>query len=294
MNHCFIKRSTILITKIYQVFEEKYSSTLRVILVLATTATLLVTGFLALSGYIESRTEADVVTKVDAASFTSVEDLLFEEQIEELDEEEESEDEEEEKEKEFPAYVKTIHGSIQKHFKDERANREIFKDMFKLETLDGILNLMKAGRWPIGNSTRDYQVDLPENDWGCISGTNTTPMNDDQFDQFTDHMIKFWKSAERGTDSDSSQFNKTIDYYGRMGQIMTANDMLLCSFNASLNGLAEKNMVLEMEAQGVAMAGAAKVAAAGYGLDLLFKFFASFSLVVIALILYRILRTLPR
>ena len=137
--------------------------------------------------------------------------------------------------KEFPAYVKTIHGSIQKHFKDERANREIFKDLFKLETLNAILNLMKDGRWPVGNSTRDYQVDLPNNPWGCISGTNTTPMKEYQFNQFTDHMIKFWKSAERGTDSDSSQFNKTIDYFGRMGQILAANDLLLCSFNSSLN-----------------------------------------------------------
>ncbi len=283
-----------MVKKIYGIFEEKYSSTLRVILVIATTGTLLVTGYLALTGFIQSRTEADVVTDVDAASFNTVEDILFEEQIEELEEEDESEEDEEEQEKEFPAYVKTIHASIQKHFKDERANREMFKEEFKLETLDQILNLMKAGRWPVGRSTGMYQVDLPDNEWGCLQGINTTPMNDDQFVQFTDHMIKFWRAAERNTDTDSSQFNKTIDYFGRIGQVVAANDLLLCSFNASLNGLAEKNMELEMEAQAKSMAGAAKVAAAGYGLDMLFKFFAAFSLVVIALILYRILKALPR
>lgn len=284
----------ILVKKIYAIFEEKYSSTLRVLLVIATTGTLLVTGYLAVSGFIQSRTEANVVTDVDAAAFNTVEDILFEQQIEELQEEDESEDDEEEQEKEFPAYVKTIHASIQKHFKDERANREMFKEEFKLETLDQILNLMKAGRWQVGRSTGMYQVDLPDNEWGCLQGVNTTPMDDDQFEQFTDHMIKFWRAAERNTDTDSSQFNKTIDYFGRIGQIIAANDLLLCSFNASLNGLAEINMELEMEAQAKSMAGTAMIAAAGYGLDMLFKFFAAFSLVVIALILYRILKALPR
>ena len=283
-----------MVKKIYAIFEEKYSSTLRVLLVIATTGTLLVTGYLALSGFIQSRTEADVVTDVDAAAFNTVEDILFEQQIEELQEEDESEEDEEEQEKEFPAYVKTIHASIQKHFKDERANREMFKEEFKLETLDQILNLMKAGRWQVGRSTGMYQVDLPDNEWGCLQGVNTTPMDDDQFNQFTDHMIKFWRAAERNTDTDSSQFNKTIDYFGRIGQIVAANDLLLCSFNASLNGLAEMNMKLEIEAQAKSMAGTAMIAAAGYGLDMLFKFFAAFSLVVIALILYRILKALPR
>ena len=59
-----------MIQKFYKTFEEKYSSALRVLLVLATLGTLLFAGYTAMSGYIASRTEANLKTDVDATSNT--------------------------------------------------------------------------------------------------------------------------------------------------------------------------------------------------------------------------------
>ena len=135
----------------------------------------------------------------------------------------------------MPPYVKTIHTSIGKHFQDNIAQKEQFKEVFTPETLERLLGLIKKGQWRVGNSVGDFQIDLPENPWSCSGGTSTASMNDKEFKQFTDHMVRFWKDAEKGTNTNSSQFNKTIDFYGRMSQILSANDLLLCSFNASLN-----------------------------------------------------------
>ena len=275
-----------MIQKFYKAFEEKYSSALRIILVLATLGTLLFTGFTAISGYFASRTEADLKTDVDATSFSVVEDLLFKEQTQEIEEEEEDGDEAEEKK--VPEYVKTIHTSIGKHFQDARDKKDLFKEEFTPETLELILGLIKTGQWRVGNSGGGYQIDLPENPWSCIPGIRTTALNDQQFAQLITHLTTFWSNAEKGTDTDSSKFNKTIDFYGRMGQIISANDLIVCSFNTSLAGLDAENDAREMEAQGARMAGGMMIATAGTILDMLFKFFASFALVIIALMLYRI------
>ena len=281
-----------MIQKFYKTFEEKYSSALRVLLVLATLGTLLFAGYTAMSGYIASRTEANLKTDVDATSFSVVEDLLFKKQIEEIEEEEEDGDEAEEKK--VPEYVKTIHTSIGKHFQDARDKKELFKEEFTAETLELILGLIKTGQWKVGNSGGGYQIDLPVNPWSCIPGMRTTALNDQQFAQLITHLTTFWSNAEKGTDTNSSQFNKTIDFDGRLGQILSANDLMICSFNASLAGLDAENNAREMEAQGERMAGGIMIALAGSALDMLFKFFASFALVVIALILYRIFVTVNK
>ena len=275
-----------MVLKFYKIFEEKYSSLLRVILVIATLGVLLFSGYTAISGYIASKTEAELKTNVDATSFSVVEDLLFKSQTEEITEEGDEDDDAEEKK--VPEYVKTIHTSIGKHFQDARDKKELFKEEFTPETLEEILGLIKTGQWRVGNSGGNYQIDLPDNDWGCLPGARTAALNDQQFVQLIAHLSTFWRNAEKGTDTNSSQFNKTIDFDGRLGQILSANDLMVCSFNTSLAGLDAENNKREMKAQGERMAGGMMMAAAGSILDMLFKFFASFALVVIALMLYRI------
>ena len=77
-----------MIKKLYKSFEEKYSGALRVLLVLATLGTLLFAVYISLDGLIKTRAIADREDQVDAVAFSVVEDLLFQEQIETLEEKE--------------------------------------------------------------------------------------------------------------------------------------------------------------------------------------------------------------
>ena len=154
---------------------------------------------------------------------------------------------------------------------------------------------MKAGNWRIGNNMADWQVDIPDNDWdGCFESRLYPALTDDQHNQLIDHMARFWKSAEKGTDTDSGTFARTEDFNGRLGQVIAASDLLLCSFHDSLQSLKAMNAEREAEAEVKQMIGMAQIGVAGVALEALFKFFAMFAAVVIALMLYRIQQTIRR
>ncbi|SVE22287.1 uncharacterized protein METZ01_LOCUS475141, partial [marine metagenome] len=97
------------IKNLYKSFEEKYSGTLRVLLVLATLGTLLFAAYTSLDGLIKIRATADIEDQVDAVAFSAVEDLLFQEQIIVLEEKEVEEEVEE-----VPEKIKAIHASMAK------------------------------------------------------------------------------------------------------------------------------------------------------------------------------------
>jgi len=333
------------IKKLYKLFEEKYSGALRVLLVLTTLGTLLLAAYMSIDGLIKTRAIADKEDQVTAVAFSVVEDLLFQEQIETLEEKEVKEEKKEEER--VPEKIKAIHASMAKHFKDETANKEQFEEFLKPITLQGILELMKDGMWMIGNNSAGWQVDIPEdNEWNCAEGQTKPALtqtfaqdgiptsittgdlwvdtNDsdklyraesagadqitwggwvalplsaqigDQYSQLIDHMVSFWKSAEKGTDTNSSKFNMTVDFNGRLGQVIAPNDLLLCSFHDSLDELDEINAKKQDEALEKQLEGMDQIGMVGEGLGVLFKFFAMFAAVVIALMLYRIQQTIRR
>ena len=287
-----------MIKKLYKLFEEKYSGALRVLLVLTTLGTLLLAAYMSIDGLIKSRAIADKEDQVNAVAFSVVEDLLFQEQIETLEEKEVKEEKKEEER--VPEKIKAIHASMAKHFKDETANKEQFEKFLKPTTLQGILELMKDGMWMIGNNSAGWQVDIPEdNEWNCAEGQTKPALTqtfaqDGQYSQLIDHMVSFWKSAEKGTDTNSSKFNMTVDFNGRLGQVIAANDLLLCSFHDSLDELDEINAKKQDEALEKQLEGMDQIGMVGEGLGVLFKFFAMFAAVVIALMLYRIQQTIRR
>ncbi len=279
-------------------FEEKYSGALRVLLVLTTLGTLLLAAYMSIDGLIKTRAIADKEDQVNAVAFSVVEDLLFQAQIETLEEKEVKEEKKEEEK--VPEKIKAIHASMAKHFKDETANKEQFEEFLKPITLQGILELMKDGMWTIGNNSTGWQVDIPEdNEWNCAEGQTKPALTqtfaqDGQYSQLIDHMVSFWKSAEKGTDTNSSKFNMTVDFNGRLGQVIAANDLLLCSFHDSLDELDEINAKKQDEALEKQLEGMDQIGMVGEGLGVLFKFFAMFAAVVIALMLYRIQQTIRR
>ncbi len=287
-----------MIKKLYKLFEEKYSGALRVLLVLTTLGTLLLAAYMSIDGLIKTRAIADKEDQVNAVAFSVVEDLLFQEQIETLEEKEVKEEKKEEER--VPEKIKAIHASMAKHFKDETANKEQFEKFLKPTTLQGILELMKDGMWMIGNNSAGWQVDIPEdNEWNCAEGQTKPALTqtfaqDGQYSQLIDHMVSFWKSAEKGTDTNSSKFNMTVDFNGRLGQVIAANDLLLCSFHGSLDELDEINAKKQDEALEKQLEGMDQIGMVGEGLGVLFKFFAMFAAVVIALMLYRIQQTIRR
>ena len=287
-----------MIKKLYKLFEEKYSGALRVLLVLTTLGTLLLAAYMSIDGLIKTRAIADKEDQVNAVAFSVVEDLLFQEQIETLEEKEVKEEKKEEER--VPEKIKAIHASMAKHFKDETANKEQFEEFLKPITLQGILELMKDGMWMIGNNSAGWQVDIPEdNEWNCAEGQTKPALTqtfaqDGQYSQLIDHMVSFWKSAEKGTDTNSSKFNMTVDFNGRLGQVIAANDLLLCSFHGSLDELDEINAKKQDEALEKQLEGMDQIGMVGEGLGVLFKFFAMFAAVVIALMLYRIQQTIRR
>ena len=288
-----------MIGKIYKYIEEKYTSALRVILVLATLITLIIAIGAYTYGLILSVDKHDVKTEIVASNFADIDKLMFKEQITVLNEEDEEEDEEDKK---VPPRIKSIHDSMKKQFIDSKANREQFKELFEVKQLEAILDLMKKAKWRVGNNNGQFPVTLPiDNKWNCNPNRYFTSLNieetdsneiklikSDQYNQLLDQMVVFWKDAERGTADNSSAFMKLAIFENRIGQIIAANDLLLCSFQSSLEKLENENAKEEGLSAIVQAGGVALMAGTAYAVDIAFKFFASFALVIITLILYRI------
>jgi hypothetical protein len=84
------------------------------------------------------------------------------------------------------------------------------------------------------------------------------------------------------------------DFDARMAQIYAANDLFLCEFSNSYKSLSSKNRELQAEANATAVKGGVMINAAGTIMNVMFKFFATFALVLLTLILYRIEKSLRK
>ena len=119
-------------------------------------------------------------------------------------------------------------------------------------------------------------------------------LDEDQQDQLITQLIGFWKKAEQGTDEKKSKFMQIRDFDSRMAQVYAANDLFLCEFANSYYSLSDKNRELQAEADATSMKGGLMIAAAATIMNVMFKFFAAFALVLLTLILYRIEKSLRK
>ncbi|MEK9780639.1 MAG: hypothetical protein VW418_04325, partial [Gammaproteobacteria bacterium] len=107
-----------IVKKYYNKFESNLSATLRILMVVAVTAVLLVSIYNVVIGYFKSNAEANLETKVTGIDFNAAEELLFATQ--EKIEVDEKKEEAEEEEVPVDPRVQKIHSSIRLHFTDKK------------------------------------------------------------------------------------------------------------------------------------------------------------------------------
>ena len=288
-----------IVKKYYNKFESNLSATLRILMVVAVTAVLLVSIYNVVIGYFKSNAEANLESKVTGIDFSAAEELLFATQ--EKIEVDEKKEEAEEEEVPVDPRVQKIHSSIRLHFTDKQPNEEQFDDEERGLTprmLENLINYYGAGDYEIGLAPQNWssrQLVFPINEIeGCRVGARVPKLSEDQQKQMVDQLVSFWKKAEKGTDEKKSKFMQIRSYSGRIQQIMVANDLFLCEFNKSLSELSVVNAKLEMEANEKATEGNLMIAAAVGIMNVMFKFFAAFAAVLLALILYRVEKSLRK
>lgn len=291
-----------IVKKYYNKFESNLSATLRILMVVAVTAVLLVSIYNVVVGYFKSNAEANLETKVTGIDFNAAEELLFATQ--EKIEVDEKKEEAEEEEVPVDPRVQKIHSSIRLHFTDKKPNEEQFDDEERGLTprmLEDLINYYGAGDYQIGQAPNNFprvaqrKAVLPINDIeGCRLGASIPKISEDQQNQMVNQLVSFWKKAEKGTDEKKSKFMQIRSYSSRIQQIMVANDLFLCEFNKSLSELSVVNAKLEMEANEKATEGNLMIAAAVGIMNVMFKFFAAFAAVLLALILYRVEKSLRK
>ena len=288
-----------IVKKYYNKFESNLSATLRILMVVAVTAVLLVSIYNVVIGYFKSNAEANLETKVTGIDFSAAEELLFATQ--EKIEVDEKKEEAEEEEVPVDPRVQKIHSSIRLHFTDKKPNEEQFDDEERGLTpkmLENLINYYGSGDYTIGLAPQNWssrQLVFPINEIeGCRVGARVPKLSEDQQKQMVDQLVSFWKKAEKGTDEKKSKFMQIRSYSGRIQQIMVANDLFLCEFNKSLSELSVVNAKLEMEANEKATEGNLMIAAAVGIMNVMFKFFAAFAAVLLALILYRVEKSLRK
>jgi len=288
-----------IVKKYYNKFESNLSATLRILMVVAVTAVLLVSIYNVVIGYFKSNAEANLETKVTGIDFNAAEELLFATQ--EKIEVDEKKEEAEEEEVPVDPRVQKIHSSIRLHFTDKKPNEEQFDDEERGLTprmLENLINYYGSGDYTIGLAPQNWssrQLVFPINEIeGCRVGARVPKLSEDQQKQMVDQLVSFWKKAEKGTDEKKSKFMQIRSYSGRIQQIMVANDLFLCEFNKSLSELSVVNAKLEMEANEKATEGNLMIAAAVGIMNVMFKFFAAFAAVLLALILYRVEKSLRK
>lgn len=286
-----------IIKNIYKKFEEKLSVTLRVILVFAVATVLVASLYSFLVGTMKTKSSANLETKITGMDYRTAEEQLFAKQ-EQVVEEEEGEAVEEEEATADPQ-VLAIHKSIALHFTDEKANTEQFKDKergLSVKQLENVIQAYASGSYSLGllSSTVSRSFVLPKNESNCRVGQTIPQLTKEQSDQMKTQLVSFWKRAEQGTEEKKSKFMQVRRYDLRMANIYAANDLFLCGFAASYNELEGKNNKIKADIQTEKLVGAGMVAGAGMLMDAMFKFFAAFALVVLALILYRIEKSLRK
>jgi hypothetical protein len=289
-----------IIKNIYDKFESSLSVTLRVSMVITVTIVLLIALYNAVVGYVNSNAEATLETSVTGLDYRDAEELLFAQQEQVVIEEEAEESEEEEVV--VDPRIMQIHKSISLHFDDRKPNTEQFKDEergLQAKTLEGIVAYYGSGSYRLGTFADGQNprktFDFPKNEIsGCKQGTSMPQLNGDQQNQLVSQLISFWKRAEQGTDEKKSKFMQIRDFDARMAQVYAANDLFLCEFANSYYSLSDKNRKLKAEANATSMEGGLMIAAAATIMNVMFKFFAAFALVLLTLILYRIERSLRK
>ena len=197
--------------------------------------------------------------------------------------------------------IEKIHNSIRLHFTDKKPNEEQFDDEERGLTpkmLENLINYYGSGDYTIGLAPQNWssiKLKFPINEIeGCRVGARVPKLSEDQQNQMVKQLVSFWKKAEKGTDEKKSKFMQIRSYSGRIQQIMVANDLFLCEFNKSLSELSVVNAKLEMEANEKATEGNLMIAAAVGIMNVMFKFFAAFAAVLLALILYRVEKSLRK
>ena len=286
-----------IIKNIYKKFEEKLSVTLRVILVFSVAIVLVASLYSFLAGTMKTQSSANLETKISGMDYRTAEEQLFAKQ-EQVVEEEEGEEAEEEEASADPQAL-AIHKSIALHFTDEKANTEQFKDKERGLSVKGLENILQAyssGNYSLGllSSTVSRSFVLPKNEFNCRVGQKIPQLTTEQSDQMKTQLVSFWKRAEQGTEEKKSKFMQVRRYDLRMANIYAANDLVLCGFAESFSDLEGKNNKIKADVQAEKLVGAGMVAGAGMLMDAMFKFFAAFALVVLALILYRIEKSLRK
>lgn len=289
-----------IVKNIYAKLESSLSVTLRVSMVIAVTIVLIIALYNAVVGYINSGAEAKLETNVTGLDYRDAEELLFAQQEQVVIDEDEAEDEEEEVV--VNPKILQMHKSISLHFDDRKPNTEQFKDDKKglpAKTLEIIVGYYGSGNYRLGsfadNQSDRKSFDFPVNDIdGCKKNATMPKLNQDQQNQLINQLINFWKKAEQGTDEKKSKFMQIRDFDSRMAQIYAANDLFLCQFANSYYSLSDRNKALIDEANKTSLKGGMMIAAAGSIMNVMFKFFAAFALVLLTLILYRIDKSLRK
>ena len=286
------------IKNIYRKFEEKLSITLRVILVFAVALVLVASLYSFLVGTMKAQASAKLETEITGMEYRSAEEQLFAKQEKVVEEESEEEDGEKEEASVDPQAI-AIHKSISLHFTDEKANSEQFKDKergLSSKQVETALGYYSSGNYKLGmfSSAVSRNFVLPNNDLGCRAGQTIPRLNKDQNDQMKTQLVSFWKRAEQGTEEKKSKFMQVRRFDLRMANIYAANDLFLCGLSKSFADLEGINNKIKANVSSEKLIGAGMIAGAGMLMEAMFKFFAAFALVVLALILYRIEKSLRK
>lgn len=312
-----------MVKKIFGLVEDYLSLALRVVLTLAIAGILIYSLVSALSGYVMSNKEASLRSGANGAEYADVVDLVFEDQKRVLADsyEEEEEKEEEEIKKVYDPNIVAIGDSMRLHFNEKPATRGRFDDEMSDENLELMLKGIAGGLYSLGDRSRDvYKA-------SCARGTSFPALSSFQseltaeevqdflaegytkedineynkllkeqereYQRFLIQLRNFWADAEPPAD-EKSQFQAITSYGGRMAYLWATNDLFLCGWITTQQEIDQANAKAEADAAETRAEGTAKLMAAGASLVAVFAFFATFALVLIAMVLGRIEKRLNK
>ena len=306
-----------MVKKLFGFVEDYLSIVMRVVLTFAVSIILIYTLVTAVSGYMMSNKEATVKTGANGANYSSIEELIFPKQVSVQDDEEDDE-EEEEVDKVYDPKIEAIYESLSLHFKDGRANRDQFKENFKLENLEAVIRTFAVGDYSLGGLSRsafprnakcgsgdrfpeisamngpiegeDVETALASGffDEESIDAWNEAVKKDErEYQRFLSQLANFWEDAEpRG--SLPSQYESITSFRQREATVWATNDLFLCGWIKSQDALNAENAQSEADAKSANAEGDRKLMTVGASLVAVFTFFAAFALVLLSIILVRI------
>ena len=313
-----------MVKKIFGFIEDYLSVVMRVVLTIAVSIILIYTLVTAVTGYMMSNKEPTVKTGANGADYSSIEELIFPKQVSVPDPDDEGIEDEEEVERVFDPKIEAIYESMRLHFTDERANRDQFKDNFKLENLEAVIKRIAKGDYILGEKSRQAfprtaecksgdpfleisaMNELIEGDmvddalasgfWDeeSIKAWNDAAKQDERnYQRFLSQLANFWEDAEpRG--SLPSQYESITSYRQREATVWATNDLFLCGWIKSQKALDAENAKSAADAKAANDEGDRKLMTVGASLVAVFTFFAAFALVLLSIILVRIEKHLSK